>query len=141
MGVSEGEKITETRRNFIADSGSALGGIAAWFSLESLRLGKTAGSLRNVPLCPDRDAFHRVKISRKRGPIIKEAISAWRWAEDQKAARNAKAGEPEILLDRLATGNRAVVSHNLRDFGQRGSQSFRKSPLATTWSRVYKCKP
>jgi predicted RNase H-like HicB family nuclease len=29
---------------------------------------------------------------------IKEAIAAWLWAEDQKAVRNAKAGEPEILV-------------------------------------------
>lgn len=29
---------------------------------------------------------------------IKEAISAWLWAEDQKAARAAKPGEPEILV-------------------------------------------
>lgn len=29
---------------------------------------------------------------------IKEAIAAWLWAEDQKAARSAKAGEPEILV-------------------------------------------
>jgi predicted RNase H-like HicB family nuclease len=29
---------------------------------------------------------------------IKEAIAAWLWAEDQKAARAAKLGEPEILV-------------------------------------------
>jgi predicted RNase H-like HicB family nuclease len=30
---------------------------------------------------------------------IREAIAAWLWAEDQKAAaRSAKAGEPEILV-------------------------------------------
>jgi predicted RNase H-like HicB family nuclease len=30
---------------------------------------------------------------------IKEAIAAWLWAEDQKAAaRSAQAGEPEILV-------------------------------------------
>lgn len=29
---------------------------------------------------------------------IKEAIAAWLWAEDQKAARTTKPGEPEILV-------------------------------------------
>lgn len=29
---------------------------------------------------------------------VKEAIAAWLWAEDQKAARAAKAGDPEILV-------------------------------------------
>ena len=29
---------------------------------------------------------------------IKEAIAAWLWTEDQKAVRNAKDGEPEILV-------------------------------------------
>jgi predicted RNase H-like HicB family nuclease len=29
---------------------------------------------------------------------IKEAIAAWLWAEDQKAARVAKTGDPEILV-------------------------------------------
>jgi predicted RNase H-like HicB family nuclease len=29
---------------------------------------------------------------------IKEAIAAWLWAEDQKAARTAKTGDPEILV-------------------------------------------
>ena len=29
---------------------------------------------------------------------IKEAIAAWLWAEDQKAARNVKAGDREILV-------------------------------------------
>jgi hypothetical protein len=37
-------------------------------------------------------------MSKKRWPIMKEAISAGLWAEDRKAARNAKAGEPEILV-------------------------------------------
>lgn len=29
---------------------------------------------------------------------IKEAITAWLWAEDQKAARSAGPGDPEILV-------------------------------------------
>ncbi|MGH7814060.1 MAG: type II toxin-antitoxin system HicB family antitoxin [Candidatus Binataceae bacterium] len=29
---------------------------------------------------------------------IKEAIAAWLWAEDRKAARTAKVGEREILV-------------------------------------------
>jgi predicted RNase H-like HicB family nuclease len=29
---------------------------------------------------------------------IKEAIAAWLWAEDKKAARPAKPGEPEIVV-------------------------------------------
>ena len=29
---------------------------------------------------------------------IKEAIAGWLWAEDQKAARAAEAGDPEILV-------------------------------------------
>jgi predicted RNase H-like HicB family nuclease len=29
---------------------------------------------------------------------IKEAIAAWLWAEDQKAARSSEPGKPEILV-------------------------------------------
>jgi hypothetical protein len=94
--ISEGEKITETRRNFIADSGSAFGSITAWFFTSKLTTtedGWIVAECPALPGCVSQDKDHQEAPGQYQRSNFRVA-----GAEDQKAARNAKAGEPAILV-------------------------------------------